>query len=211
MNPASSSLAPLMAIVAVTMITGAFTVGFDGYYPLRVLAAAGTLWYFRGAYARMLRIPSWPSIAVGVSVFAIWLALEPAPAIDDAHSPLALGLARLPTAWAMIWLVFRVVGSVMTVPIAEELAFRNHLIRRLVAADAMTVPSGRFTWPSFLISSILFGALHGRWLAGALAGMAYALALYRRGEIVDAIAAHATTNALIAGFVLATGTWSLWS
>ncbi len=53
--------------------------------------------------------------------------------------------------------------------------------------------------------------MHGRWLAGTLAGMAYALALYRRGKIVDAIVAHATTNALIAGFVLATGNWSLWS
>jgi len=58
---------------------------------------------------------------------------------------------------------------------------------------------------------MLFGALHGRWLGGTLAGMAYALALYRRGEVVDAIVAHATTNALIAGFVLATGSWSLWS
>lgn len=58
---------------------------------------------------------------------------------------------------------------------------------------------------------MLFGALHGRWLAGTLAGMAYVLALYRRGAIVDAIAAHATTNALIACVVLAMGRWSLWS
>ena len=111
----------------------------------------------------------------------------------------------------MTWLAFRVVGSVITVPIAEELAFRGYLIRRLVASDFTTVRPGQFTWLSFVISSMLFGVLHGRWLAGTLAGMAYALALYRRGEIVDAIVAHATTNALIAGFVLATGNWSLWS
>jgi membrane protease YdiL (CAAX protease family) len=58
---------------------------------------------------------------------------------------------------------------------------------------------------------VAFGALHGRWLAGTLAGLCYALALYRRGRLGDAVLAHATTNALIAADVLATGTWSLWS
>jgi membrane protease YdiL (CAAX protease family) len=58
---------------------------------------------------------------------------------------------------------------------------------------------------------VLFGALHARWLAGALAGMLYAVAVYRRGELADAVLAHATTNALIAAYVLATGTWSLWA
>jgi CAAX prenyl protease-like protein len=148
---------------------------------------------------------------VGVATFAGWMALEPAPATEGATSPLALGLAQMPKAVAITWLAFRVVGSVITVPIAEELAFRSFLIRRLIAADVRTVSPGRFTWVSFVISSILFGALHGRWLAGTLAGMAYALALYRRGEMIDAIAAHATTNALIAAVVLATGGWSLWS
>jgi exosortase E/protease (VPEID-CTERM system) len=210
-NPAAAALAPLLAIVAVTMITGAFIAGFDASYPLRVLVASGTLYYFRGAYAEIWRIPSWQSVTVGAVTFAVWMALEPAHRSDGANSPLALGLTRMPAAGAMTWLLFRVVGSVITVPIAEELAFRGYLVRRLIAADVTTVSPGRFTWLSFVISSMLFGALHGRWLAGTLAGMAYALALYRRGEIVDAIAAHATTNALIAGFVLATGNWSLWS
>ena len=209
--PAAAALMPLFSIVAVTMITGAFTVGFDAYYPLRVLAAAGALYYFRGSYAEIRRIPSWQAVAVGAGTFAVWMALEPLHHLDGANTTLASGLARLPSAGAMTWLAFRVVGSVLTVPIAEELAFRGYLIRRLVAADFTTVCHGQFTWLSFLISSTLFGALHGRWLAGTLAGMAYALALYRRGEIVDAIVAHATTNALIAGFVLATANWSLWS
>jgi membrane protease YdiL (CAAX protease family) len=58
---------------------------------------------------------------------------------------------------------------------------------------------GRFTWLSFVVSSVAFGLLHGRWLAGTLTGMAYAAALYRRGRIGEAVYAHMTTNALIAG------------
>jgi CAAX prenyl protease-like protein len=111
----------------------------------------------------------------------------------------------------VVWLVFRVVGSVVTVPLAEELAFRGYLPRRLQAADFEAVPLGRFTGLSFLASSVLFGLLHGRWLAGTLAGMFYALALYRRRDLAEPVLAHAVTNALIAAHVLATGNWSLWA
>ena len=61
------------------------------------------------------------------------------------------------------------------------------------------------------MSSIAFGLLHGRWLAGTLAGMAYAAALYRRGLIGEAVYVPMTTDDLIAGYVLWSGRWSLWS
>jgi exosortase E/protease (VPEID-CTERM system) len=210
-NLAGPFLVPLLSVVAVTMLTGAFTGGFDVFYPIRVLVAVAALLCWRGAYAGIWRAPTWHSFAVGAATFAVWMALEPASAVDGANAPLALGLARLPRVGALAWLAFRILGTVITVPIAEELAFRGYVTRRLIARDVTTVPPGRFTWASFLISSLLFGALHGRWLAGTLAGMAYCVALYRRGEIVDAIAAHATTNALIAALVLTTGGWPLWS
>ena len=60
------------------------------------------------------------------------------------------------------------------------------------------------------MSSLAFGLLHDRWIVGTLAGMAYAFAFYRRGRLGDAIAAHMTTNALIAIFVLVFGYWWLW-
>ena len=99
----------------------------------------------------------------------------------------------------------------MVVPIAEEWAFRGYLTRRLIAADFESVPPGRFTWVSFLLSSAAFGLLHGRWLAGMLAGLIYAGLTYRRGRVGDAALAHAVTNGLIAATVLATGDWTMWS
>ena len=68
--------------------------------------------------------------------------------------------------------------------------------------------SHRSTSPpvSFVISSVAFGVLHGRWLAGILAGMLYALAQYRRGEISDAIVAHAVTQRPAGG--LCSGSWA---
>ena len=144
-----------------------------------------------------------------MAVFGLWLLLE--PAADSRKTQLALSLAEISAGPAAIWLVFRVFGSVLIVPLVEELAFRGYILRKLIARDFEKVSFTRFTWFSFLVSSVLFGLLHGRWLAGTLAGMAYALALRRRGQLGDAVLAHGTTNALIAGTVLAQERWALWS
>jgi hypothetical protein len=34
--------------------------------------------------------------------------------------------------------------------------------------------------------------------------------LYHRGRLFDAVVAHATTNALLSGYVIATGSWTQW-
>jgi CAAX prenyl protease-like protein len=108
--------------------------------------------------------------------------------------------------------VARTAGYVVAVPLAEELAFRGFLRRWIVRHDFDRVPMGTFTWGSFIASSLLFGALHGSfWLAGTLAGMSFALAVYRRGTLVDAVQAHATTNGLLALYAFTTGQWHLWS
>jgi exosortase E/protease (VPEID-CTERM system) len=206
-KPAAPYLLPLLTLVAITMLTGAFSSGFDRLYPVRVLGVAAVLWAFRGHYAKVRWQWSWEAVATGAAVFGLWLALERAP-----REPTALPawLAGLAPASAAVWLAFRVVGSVAIVPLAEELAFRAYLPRRLLSADFEAVPLGRFAWMPFLVSSAAFGALHGRWLAGVLAGMLYALILYRRKSVAAPVLAHATTNALIAAYVLATGAWTLW-
>jgi exosortase E/protease (VPEID-CTERM system) len=209
-NPTAAYLVPVLAVIAATMITGAFSSGFDLFYPLRVLAAGAALWYFRRDHATLRWNWSWMPVAIGTGTFILWMALEPASTGTAAETALASGLDRLGSFWGTGWVCFRIVGSVVTVPLAEELAFRGYLTRRLIAAEFQEVPLGRFTWLSFVVSSALFGTLHGRWLAGMLAGMLYAFALYRRGELADAVVAHATTNALIGVFVLTTGSWSLW-
>jgi exosortase E/protease (VPEID-CTERM system) len=206
-------LAPLTALLAVTMVSGVFLSGFDWLYPTRVLATAAAIWFFWRqsiSWSQWVRGWSWDSVAIGVLVFAVWMGLEWAVGVPDTGSSIASVLGEMPVGLAAGWILFRILGSIVTVPVAEELAFRGYLLRRLIAAnfDRLSVP--RFTWFSFLISSVLFGALHGRWLAGTIAGMFYAWAWYRRGRVGDAIIAHATTNALIAATVLILGKWSLW-
>ena len=59
-------------------------------------------------------------------------------------------------------------------------------------------------------SSLAFGLVHDRWLLGALTGVVYALVLRRSAKLVDPILAHASSNLVIAVWVLATGNWQHW-
>lgn len=207
-------LGPLMALLAITMITGLFSSGFDWLYPARVLGTAAALWFFwkkSGILHRLARGWSLSAVGIGVAVFVIWMGLEWAMPGTTATSPIPTSLAEIPAGLAAGWLLFRVLGSATTVPIAEELAFRGYLLRRLISANFDDLSPRWFPWLSFVVSSVRFGALHGRWLAGTVAGMCYAWARSRRGRVEDAIVAHTTTNVLIAADVLITGNWGLWA
>jgi exosortase E/protease (VPEID-CTERM system) len=212
-DPTAAYLAPLMALLAIIMVTGVFSSGFDWFYPVRVLGTAAAIWFCWPSIMTRLHFAnvwSGSAIGIGVAVFVIWMGLEWAMGNTDTGPAIPNSLEKMPACFAAAWLIFRVLGSVIMVPIAEELAFRGYLLRRLISADFDKV-SPRFTWLSFLLSSLLFGALHGCWLAGTVAGMFYAWAMYRRGKVGDAILAHATTNALIAADVLILGNWKLWN
>jgi exosortase E/protease (VPEID-CTERM system) len=208
-NPIAPYLMPFLAILAAALVAGAASNGFEWLYALRVAAAGTALWYFRDRYRALDWRVGWPAVALGGLVFLIWIGLEPLAGSVRTGEPSAL--AHTSALARMAWLAFRVLGAVVTVPIAEELAFRGFLLRRLVSADFEAVAWRTFAWAPFVISSIGFGLLHGdRWLAGTIAGMIYAFAMLRRGRIGEAAAAHAVTNALLAIYVLVTGNWQLW-
>jgi len=208
LDPTVAYLGPFLAILATGMLTGAVAGGFDRLYPLRVMVGAAALYAFRHAYTGLRPLRAWEPATLGAGVFVLWLCL----AIPASDGPGMDGLAHMPGAEAVLWLVARTAGYVIVTPLAEELAFRGYLTRRLVATDFVKVNAGRFSWAPFLISSALFGMMHGDcWLAGTLAGMLFALALYRRGRIGDAVLAHMVANGLITLYVFTTGDWSVWS
>ena len=209
-NAAAPWLMPLLAILAAGMIARAMTSGFEWLYPLRFFAAACVLWIFRARYRSLDWHSGWASLAVGVSVFIFWIGLD---RIAGARGSSAVGdgLSTLSNPAKYVWITFRTVAAITTVPIAEELAFRGFLIRRLISSDFESLRPTAFTWLSVLLSSLAFGFMHGdRWIAGTLAGLIYAGAFLRRGRIGDAVVAHSATNALLAGWVLLGGNWELW-
>jgi exosortase E/protease (VPEID-CTERM system) len=208
-NPAVPYLMPLLLALAATMLTAPFAGVFDAVYLLRVIVVAVAVWCYRDRIGTALAEFSWTSAGLGALCFLLWAVLRHHDRTADAV--IAGHLRSLPIAAMAGWLLFRVAGAAITAPVAEELAFRGYLQRKLVASDFESVPFDRFTWRSFIISSLAFGALHQSWVAGTLAGALFALAMYRRGRLADAIATHAIANTFLAIYIIANGYWSLWN
>lgn len=209
--PASAAayVAPLLAALVTALVTSVWSDGgLDRWYVARLVASAAVLWLLRRDLPSPSLVPSWlPPVAAAVTA-AVWIAAIP-PSADGGR--LLTALQALGPAERWTWILCRLVGAVLVVPVVEELAFRGFLLRWLVAPDFERVAPRAWTWPAVLLSSVAFGALHAHWFLGTCAGLVFAFVRLARGRLGDAIAAHALTNAVIAAAVLGFGRWDLWA
>ncbi|MGA3161173.1 MAG: exosortase E/protease, VPEID-CTERM system [Terracidiphilus sp.] len=209
-------LLPFLAILIAASVSKLTSAYFDWLYPLRFIAAAIVLWYFWPELKKLNWRFGWVAPAAGVAVFLMWIAPS-----WWAHqypvSSLGTDLAALSPAERWAWIAFRVAAAVITVPIAEELAFRGYLARRFVSREFDQVSFSSLTVLSICLSSVVFGMEHMKNLMdwqhlalGTLAGLAFAAALRWRGRMGDAVVAHAVSNLLLAVWVLGFGDWAQW-
>ncbi len=209
-NPTAAYLIPFLAILAAGMVSTALSARFEWLYSLRLIAAAAALFFYRGSYRALDWRFGWRGPAAGGLLFVLWIALDRWSGVAS-NGAMPPALSTAPAALRAGWIACRAVAAVVTVPIAEELACRGYLLRRLVAADFESVKWRSVSWVALAISSLLFGVMHGpRWAGGTAAGLVYGWLAIRRGRIGEAVAAHAATNALIAIYVVASGQWQLW-
>lgn len=207
-NPTAVYLMPLLAILAAGALSRAISGSFEYFYPLRLIAALGVLVHYRRRLGALDWRFGWQAPAVGALVFLLWIAAAHylAPAIS-----MPARLASMTPGLRISWILARIAGAVLFVPIAEELAYRGYLMRRWSNADFESVPFHAVRWPALIATAVVFGLAHGAfWLPGMLAGLAFGLIVVRRGRLGEAVAAHATANALIAVSVLGAGQWQLW-
>jgi CAAX prenyl protease-like protein len=110
-----------------------------------------------------------------------------------------------------IFIVFRILASVISVPILEELFWRGWLMRWLINRDFTTVPLGAYDPQAFWIVAGLFASEHGSfWDVGLLTGVIYNWWMLRTRSLWDCILMHAVTNACLAWYVLHYDQWMYW-
>ncbi|MEO6079420.1 MAG: exosortase E/protease, VPEID-CTERM system [Steroidobacteraceae bacterium] len=206
--PVAAFLLPLLAILAAGMLASAISTGFETFYSLRLLACVTVLLIYRRFYSTLRWRFSWRGIAGGILVFGVWIAAAHW-LTEPAQMPAALG--EMSPAMRGFWIATRVAAAAITVPVAEELAFRGFLMRRFVSADFSSIRLQDATPAALLLSSLLFGMTHGSfWAPGIAAGLVYGVLARYTGRIGEAVTAHATTNALLAVAVLCFDQWQLW-
>ena len=204
-DAAAPFLAPLLASLVTALVTSIWATGpVDGWYGARIAAAVGVLLLVRRSLPAPSFAWSWTAALLGVLVGAAWVAWGGAPG-----STLGSALGALPPVDRAAWLAVRITGSVLVIPVVEELAFRGFLLPWLVSPDFEKVDPRAWTWTAVILSSLAFGAIHEHWVLGTLAGVVFAAARLRRGRLSDAILAHAVANAVVAAAALS-GRWGLW-
>ena len=176
-------------------------------YPIRVLVVGVAILYCVKYLDFFPMQWSYISVVAGAVVTVLWILMVP----TDAESDQLIGtsLAESSSALALFWMVCRFIGTVVTVPIAEELGFRSYLLCKLAGKDVVTRGNIEFSIVAFIASSVAFGLLHGAWLAGTVAGLIYAAVRYKSKHVLDAIIAHGTTNMLLFFYAVYSGHWSL--
>ena len=199
-------LAPFMALMTASIIASAFAPNDQWLYGLRVVFVAAALWLFRSFYATIAQRVAPLSLAAGIAVGVAWIATDPDPA---AGAELGNWILALPMWAATLWLAIRAAGTIIFVPIAEEMAFRGFLHRAIASQRIANATPLIMTIAAFVVTSLLFGAIHQRWLAGMLAGAVYALVMYRTGRMSEPIGAHMASNAVIIAWAITQQQWSL--
>lgn len=152
-----------------------------------------------------------PSIAIGLAVFVAWVGIDRLidyPRLGGRTGFDPRGLQGGP--WWEVFLAVRLYGLVLMVPVMEEIFWRSFLLRFLTRQDFQQIPVGTFSAFALWVMVAASALAHPEWVAAVIASLAYALWLRRTRSLFAAIVAHASTNAALGGYVLATREWHYW-
>jgi uncharacterized protein len=192
---------PFAAFMGAALLLSTFTVIPDLWYVVKVLAMSFALAAFLPVYRTRL---FWQidklAVSAGIVIGLLWIAFG---LTDSTALPLNTALASLPIGVWLGWVLVRLIGTVVLVPVVEELMFRGYLLNRFSHNGGVTRVIG------LLFSTGLFAVMHERWALAGCAGLVYGLLYLRSYRVTDPIVAHSASNAVIGFYALATAQWSL--
>jgi CAAX prenyl protease-like protein len=209
-----SYLAPVLAFGIVTSLEGYVEPNlYPWIYAAKLAAVVACFVIWPGALGdlRVGRPHAFASVAVGLAVFALWIGIEETVSYPHIGERTAFDPASIASdATRTMFLVLRLIGLVIVVPIMEELFWRSLALRYLTNADFLRVPIGEYSRNALLISVAFFAATHTEWLVAALTGLIYSIWVRYTRSVLAVVIAHAVTNAALGIYILKTGKWIYW-
>jgi exosortase E/protease (VPEID-CTERM system) len=202
-------LLPLIYLIGSSLLCGLVSGKFFWLYPLPIIAAAAGLYQIRDDL-RSLRLELTPTTFLLASATLLaWVQLVPSDATESDVFQETLFSAPFPL--IVLWLIWRLIGAAVIVPVVEELAFRGAFTDFLQAALRRYWTDKAARIGAMVAVAVLFGVVHSNFLAGTIAGLAFGVARWRRNELGDAIVCHGLTNLMLAFYILVSGNWSYWT
>jgi hypothetical protein len=214
---------PYLAYVGIDAALGGW-LGRTGVYALRLVAVTALLtWGWRRYQPFSGPLSASRSVGIGILAglagTALWVALA-WPFIGPGGQ-----------AWSELDWGLRLIGSTGLPPVFEELLMRGWLLgvavewerarragaerpleRALDERSVHVLEPGAWTWSAIAISSGVFALGHApaHWPAALAYGLLMCGLWIGRRDLVSCVAAHATTNLVLALYVRASGNWALW-
>ena len=182
---------------------------------VRGLAVAALLAYFWKGYVELREPRPVPTlhwllaVAVGAAVFGVWITFDSGWAAMGEGGGGFVPL-RPDGSLDVALVALRLFGLALVVPVMEELFWRSFLMRWIDRREFLAADPRRASLMAFGVSCALFAVEHSLWFAGLIAGAAYAGLYMLSRNLWVPIVSHATTNALLGTWILATGNWRFW-
>ncbi|MBI3228966.1 MAG: CAAX prenyl protease-related protein [Burkholderiales bacterium] len=181
-------------------------------YPAKIIAVLSVLLYFRQDYDELrqrLKVSSAAiAIAVGVVIFIIWINANMKWMVMGTSSGYDPRSPQGSLDWFFV--VIRLAGAALVVPVMEELFFRSFLMRWMANPKFQQVEPQQIPWHYLLLVSGVFAIEHTLWFAGLLAGLAYGLLYMRCRNLWAPVLSHGITNGVLGVWVILTGSWQYW-
>jgi CAAX prenyl protease-like protein len=203
-------------------------------YLIKIVLVAGSLWWGRKHYPKW----NWEGVGIGLivgllggvvwivlctwsleqyvlpgiaSTLADWLQM---PSLTEWIKPGSrvgfnpFETLSTTTAWGFV--VARLIGMVILVPLLEEFFWRGFLNRIVQEEEWEQVPWGKYTRFSFAIVTLAFVAVHTEWTAALVWIIGINLLYWKTKNLWACVIAHAASNAVLAYYILAHQQWHLW-
>jgi uncharacterized protein len=217
-HPNVPYIAPFLTFLAMLAIQKQLAFLGDWEYAVRVAVVGAVIYIFSRKVLDFKVRFFWPSLAIGLAVFVLWIApdtLFPGWRQHWLFTNSMMGEVKVSlTAEQLaspILLIFRTMSAALLVPILEELFWRGWLMRWLVKQDFETLPMGFADRQSFWIVAVLFALEHGPyWEVGLLTGILWNWWMTRTKSLGDLIFVHAVTNLVLSLYVIYTKQWHFW-
>jgi len=226
-SPDVAYLAPFMSFLLLMALGNWLFPGKEGVpwsYALRTFGALAVALAFWRYWPPLGRMHLLPAVILGLLTAAMWVLVHKWFAAQSWYGYTQLWpdakpedhydcFAQLGSGWALwLFLVVRIGGASIVVPIVEEIFWRGWVLRVLVDYWKWErVPLGIYTLRSFVICSLASALEHPMWEVGILCWAAWNLLFYWKKSLLFMIVMHGVTNFALYAYVVYARDWVFWS